>query len=80
VVGGFVGVKPFGEPIRVSDAMANLNPFRFSTKYTDDESDFLYYGCRYYNSETGRWIGRDNVANGQKSNPCYIRPFPVREP
>ncbi len=41
--------------------MAKLNPFRFSTKYQDDETDFLYYGYRYYNPSTGRWIGRDPV-------------------
>jgi len=32
---------PFGELIRMSGAMAKLNPFRFSTKYDDDETDLL---------------------------------------
>ena len=50
---------PFGELIRATGPMAKLNPFRFSTKYCDDESDFLYYGCRYYNPSTGRWPNRD---------------------
>jgi len=35
------------------------NPFRFSTKYADKESDLLYYGHRYYDPQTGRWINRD---------------------
>jgi len=35
------------------------NPFRFSSKYTDDETDLLYYGYRYYSSEMGRWLSRD---------------------
>ena len=39
--------------------MAKANPFRFSTKYQDDETDLLYYGYRYYNASTGRWISRD---------------------
>src|SRR5437762_2935768 len=52
---------PFGEVIRASGPMANTNPFRFSTKYTDDESDFLYYGFRYYNTSTGRWLTRDPI-------------------
>jgi RHS repeat-associated protein len=39
--------------------MARANPFRFSTKYQDDETDLLYYGFRYYNPNTGRWISRD---------------------
>jgi RHS repeat-associated protein len=52
-------LSPFGEVIRATGPMAKLNPFRFSTKYQDDETDFLYYGYRYYNPSTGRWIGRD---------------------
>ena len=39
--------------------MAKANPFRFSTKYQDDETDLLYYGYRYYNASTGRWLSRD---------------------
>jgi RHS repeat-associated protein len=50
---------PFGEVIRATGPLAKLNPFRFSTKYQDDETDFLYYGYRYYNPSTGRFIGRD---------------------
>jgi RHS repeat-associated protein len=38
----------FGEPVRVTGVMARNNPFRFSTKYADDESALLYYGYRYY--------------------------------
>ena len=32
--------------------MANVNPFRFSTKYQDDETGLLYYGLRYYAPNT----------------------------
>jgi len=52
---------PFGEPARVSGSMASQNPFRFSTKYTDDESELVYYGYRYYNPNMGRWINRDLI-------------------
>jgi hypothetical protein len=38
---------PFGELIRATGPMAKVNPFRFSTKYDDDESDLVYYGYRY---------------------------------
>ena len=47
---------PFGEVMRMTGPMARLNPFRFSTKYDDDETDLLYYGYRYYNPSTGRWL------------------------
>src|SRR5271157_2035352 len=52
---------PFGEVLRASGPMAKLNPFRFSTKYQDDESDLVYYGYRYYNASTGRWLSRDPI-------------------
>jgi RHS repeat-associated protein len=41
--------------------MAKANPFQFSTKYQDDETDLLYYGYRYVNRSTGRWLSRDPV-------------------
>ena len=50
---------PFGEVIRSTGPMARNNPFRFSTKYDDDESDLLYYGKRYYEPSTGTWPSRD---------------------
>ncbi|MGA3268128.1 MAG: RHS repeat-associated core domain-containing protein [Verrucomicrobiota bacterium] len=50
---------PFGEVIRSTGPMARNNPFRFSTKYDDDESDLLYYGYRYYKPSTGTWPNRD---------------------
>ena len=52
---------PFGELLRVTGLMGKANPFRFSTKYQDDESDLLYYGYRYYASGTGRWLSRDPI-------------------
>ena len=50
---------PFGEVIRATGPMAKANPFRFSTKFDDDETDFLYFGYRYYIPSTGRWLSRD---------------------
>jgi RHS repeat-associated protein len=41
--------------------MAGANPFRFSTKFQDVETDLLYYGYRYYSASTGRWLGQDPV-------------------
>jgi RHS repeat-associated protein len=50
---------PFGQTIRASGAMSKTNPERFSTKYADDEADLVYYGYRYYEPNTGRWLSRD---------------------
>jgi RHS repeat-associated protein len=52
---------PFGEVIRATGPVAKVNPFRFSTKYQDEESDLLYYGYRYHSPSTGRWISRDPI-------------------
>ncbi len=54
---------PFGEVIRATGLMAKANPFRFSTKYDDDESDLLYYGYRYYKPSTGTWPNRDPLGD-----------------
>jgi RHS repeat-associated protein len=50
---------PFGELIRATGPMAGANPFRYSTKYRDDESGLSYYGYRYYSPSTGRWLSFD---------------------
>jgi RHS repeat-associated protein len=50
---------PFGEVIRTTGAMAQADPYRFSTKYQDDESDLLYYGYRYFRPSIGSWLSRD---------------------
>jgi len=51
--------ESFGEPIRATGSVAFLNPFRFSTKYCDDETGHYYYGYRYYSPTQGRWLSRD---------------------
>ncbi len=50
---------PFGEPLAMAGSYAQSNPFRFSTKFTDEETGCLYYGYRSYNPITGRWLSRD---------------------
>ena len=52
---------PFGEPLRQSGEYASLNPFRFSTKYTDDETGLVDYGLRPYNPSSGTWLNRDPI-------------------
>jgi RHS repeat-associated protein len=49
----------FGEPLVSDGPASSALPFRFSTKYQDSESGLLYYGLRYYNPATGRWLSRD---------------------
>jgi RHS repeat-associated protein len=53
--------SPSGELLRAEGSYALTNPFRFSTKFTDDESGLVYYGARYYGPSLGRFITRDPI-------------------
>lgn len=69
----------FGEPIRITGAMARNNPFRFSTKYADDESDLIYYGYRYYKPSTGTWLSKDPIEEqGGLNLYCLVGNNPVK--
>lgn len=61
--GGAVAARyaynPYGTLTTQSGALAAVNPFRFSTKFTDDETGLLYYGCRYLSPSLWRWVNRD---------------------
>jgi len=51
----------FGETIMAEGAAVGVFPWGFSTKYAESESGLLYYGLRYYNAGTGRWLTRDSI-------------------
>ncbi len=53
--------SPFGQTTESTGAAAPQNPFRFSTKYTDNETALVYYGYRYYCPRSGRWPSRDPI-------------------
>ena len=50
---------PYGNIIVQCGSASTNNPFRFSTKYLDQETGWYYYGYRYYSPELGRWTRRD---------------------
>jgi RHS repeat-associated protein len=52
---------PFGELIRATGSKKDDFNFGFSTKYQDAETGMFYYGFRYYNPVTGRWLSRDPI-------------------
>ncbi len=53
---------PSGEVIRATGHMPKANPFRSRTKHHNDQADLVYYGYRYYNASTGRWLNRDPLS------------------
>jgi RHS repeat-associated protein len=72
---------PFGNKLSDTAGLEGSFPFRFSSKFSDDESGLTYYGVRYYNPETGRWLNRDpleemggmNLSVLLRNNPtCFI--------
>jgi len=72
-------IRPLCRALRTSGPIATINPFRFSTKYTDDPSGLLYYGYRYYNPSTGRWISRDPIEEqGSWNLYQFVHNTPVR--
>ena len=50
---------PFGRLIGKTGAAADACPFRFSTKYLDEETGLYYYGYRYYDPCSLKWLSRD---------------------
>ncbi|MBL9213853.1 MAG: RHS repeat-associated core domain-containing protein [Opitutaceae bacterium] len=70
----------FGE-ILIADGMsAEAMPFRFSTKYTDNETGLLYYGLRYYSPGMGRWLSKDPIEEeGGTSLYAFVSNNPVTQ-
>src|SRR5690606_32067526 len=50
----------FGEDVTFTGVSHQI-PYGFSTKYQDHISGLYYYGYRYYNASTGRWLNRDPI-------------------
>lgn len=70
--------SPFGETIAEYGAGASHNPFRFSTKYRDEETGLIDFGYRFYNPETGRWLNRDPIGeDGGVNLYGYVENSPV---
>jgi RHS repeat-associated protein len=62
---------PFGELIRITGPAATLNPFRFSSKRTDNTTDLVLYEYRVYLPSTGSWLSRDPIGE-QNENNIYV--------
>ena len=51
---------PYGQVLSAAGDYAD-QPFRFSTKWIDEETGLGYWGHRYYSPELGRWLSRDPI-------------------
>ena len=60
----------FGNEIasKTTGSKADDFAYKFSTKYQDSETDYYYYGYRYYDPVTGRWPSRDPIGERGGAN------------
>ena len=71
---------PFGNTIHKSGAYADKNAYRFSTKPVDEATGFYYYGYRFYDPVTGRFINRDPIGvSGGDNLYAFVDNSPVGE-
>ncbi len=63
---------PFGQFLTSEGALAQANPFRFSSEFHDDETGLVYYNYRYYNPALGRWTKRDPIEERRGFNLCTM--------
>lgn len=64
-----------GEGKRITES---ANPWRFSSKRVDSETGFVYFGRRYYEPTTSRWITPDPI--GREGGPnlyAYVSNRPL---
>lgn len=69
---------PFGEERGRQGTQSNRMPFRWSTKYADNETGLTYYGFRYYSPLLGRWTTRDPIEEHDHLNlACFVSNSPT---
>ncbi len=63
----------FGKAVVMTGKQALENSWRFSTKPEDVATGMLYYGYRWYDGVSGRWVSRDPLENqSDELNPYAI--------
>jgi len=71
--------EPFGVTLRATGSMAKENPFRFSTKRTDNTTDFMLYEYRPYIPSLGRWPSHDPIGEQAFRMLTLKRRLPARD-
>jgi RHS repeat-associated protein len=59
---------PFGEQIHATGPAAHANPWRYATKYRDEETGLYYFGRRYLDPVTGQWTSRELLGESESLN------------
>ncbi len=59
-------------------AITPVNPWRFSSKRTDEETGFVYFGRRYYSPVLARWVTADPIGfDGGPNLYAYVLNSPL---
>jgi RHS repeat-associated protein len=61
VAGASYEYDAFGNLVQETGSLAYTNNILFSSKWFDRETGLSYYGYRFYNPSTGRWLSRDPI-------------------
>jgi RHS repeat-associated protein len=65
---------PFGRLIGTPTGLAAINTQRYSSKDWHNPSGFYYFGYRFYDPATQRWLNRDPIGEGDGPNLyAYVR-------
>jgi RHS repeat-associated protein len=59
---------PFGETIYARGPKAQSCPFRFATKYYDQETGYYNFGRRFYDPTTGQFLSREPLGETESLN------------
>ncbi|MEM1282281.1 MAG: RHS repeat-associated core domain-containing protein [Chlamydiota bacterium] len=60
------------------DTSGSKNPWRFSSKRVDEETQMVFFGRRYYIPEVGRWLTADPLGDYDGSNLyAYVKNRPL---
>ncbi len=59
---------PFGETIYARGPKASSCPFRYATKYYDEETGLYNFGIRFLDPITGQWLSRESLGESESLN------------
>ena len=62
------GYGPFGELIYAKGPNASSCPFRYATKYWDEETRLYNFGKRFFDPITGQWLSREPLGESESIN------------
>ncbi|MBS4167723.1 RHS repeat-associated core domain-containing protein [Parachlamydia sp. AcF125] len=65
-----------GEQVAYSPAN---NPWRFSSKYRDEETQLLFFGRRFYDPRNGRWLTPDPLRADSPNFYTYVNNHPLSQ-